>query len=66
MNNYAHQIISDDTRLQLSFSLICSNNASFPLHWHSHLEIMLIRQGYIDGFHWGTKIYPEKRRPAGD
>lgn len=47
MNNYAHQIISDDTRLQLSFSLICSNNASFPLHWHSHLEIMLIRQGYF-------------------
>lgn len=50
MNNYAHQIISDDTRLQLSFSLICSNNASFPLHWHSHLEIMLIRQGYMTAF----------------
>ncbi len=50
MNNYSHQIISDDTRLQLSFSLINSNNASFPTHWHSHLEIMLIRRGYMTAF----------------
>ena len=50
MNNYAHQIISDDTRLQLSFALINSHNASFPPHWHSHLEIMLIRKGYMTAF----------------
>lgn len=50
MNNYAHQIISDDTRLQLSFMLISSNNTSFPPHWHSHLEIMLIRKGYMTVF----------------
>ena len=50
MNNYAHQIISDDSRLQLSFMLISSSNASFPLHWHSHLEIMLIRKGYMTAF----------------
>ncbi len=50
MDNYSHQIISDDTRLQLSFMLINSNNASFPPHWHGHLEIMLIRRGYMTAF----------------
>lgn len=47
MDHYAHQIISDDTRLQLSFMLVSSNNTGFPPHWHSHLEIMLIRKGYM-------------------
>lgn len=60
MNNYAHQIISDDTRLQLSFTLISSNNASFPLHWHSHLEIMLIRRGYMTAF-IGDRKYTLKK-----
>lgn len=43
---YAHEIINDDTRLQLYFVLISSRNYYYsPPHWHGHLEIIFIQKG---------------------
>lgn len=50
MNTYSHEIINDDTRLQLYFTLITTNNYYSPLHWHEHLEILLIRSGYMTAY----------------
>ncbi len=47
MNNYAHEIINDDTRLQLYFVLISGSNHYSPPHWHGHLEIIFIQKGYM-------------------
>lgn len=47
MNNYSHEIINDDTRLQLHFLLLNSDNYYSPLHWHGHLEIIFIRRGHM-------------------
>lgn len=48
MNNYEHQIINDDTRLQLHFMLISADNDYFPLHWHGHLEIIFVLNGQMN------------------
>ncbi len=45
MEKYSHEIINDDTRLQLNFMLTESNNYYSPLHWHGHLEIIFIQKG---------------------
>lgn len=53
MEKYSHEIINDDTRLQLYFLLTKSDNHYSPLHWHGHLEIIFIQKGkmaaYING-----------------
>lgn len=50
MDNYSHEIIDDDTRLQLYFMLLTSNNHYSPLHWHGHLEIIYIQEGFMDAY----------------
>lgn len=50
MNHYSHEIINDDTRLQLHFLLVNSNNNYSPLHWHGHLEIIFIQTGYMTAY----------------
>ena len=45
-DSYAHEIINDDTRLQLHFSLIKDGHYFYsPPHWHGHLEIVYIQKG---------------------
>lgn len=45
-DSYAHEIINDDTRLQLHFSLIKDGHYFYsPPHWHGHLEIVFIQKG---------------------
>lgn len=50
MNNYSHEIINDDTRLQLRFLPITSDNDYSPLHWHGHLEIIFIQKGEMAAY----------------
>ncbi len=50
MNHYDHEIINDDTRLQLHFGLISSTNDYSPIHWHGHLEIIFISKGYMTAY----------------
>lgn len=50
MNAYSHEIINDDTRLQLYFSPVISNSLYSPLHWHGHLEIVFIQKGYMTAY----------------
>lgn len=47
MNRYEHEIISDDTGLQLTFRPVRSVNSYSPLHWHSHLEVIYLLDGYM-------------------
>lgn len=60
MNHYEHEIIADDTSLQLNFKPIRSVNGYSPLHWHSHLEVILILDGYLTAF-VSEKKYTLKR-----
>ena len=60
MNHYEHEIIADDTSLQLNFKPIRSVNGYSPLHWHSHLEVILIQDGYLIAF-VSEKKYTLKR-----
>ena len=50
MNNYSHEIINDDTRLQLHFLPVRSDNDYSPLHWHGHLEIIFIEKGEMAAY----------------
>lgn len=50
MNQYEHEIIYDDTGLRLYFAPVCSDNDYSPLHWHSHLEILFLLDGYMTVF----------------
>lgn len=50
MNGYEHEIIRDDAELSLLFQIIEAENAYTPLHWHSHLEIIFILNGYMTAF----------------
>ena len=50
MDNYSHEIINDDTRLQLNFMLTKSDNYYSPLHWHGHLEIIFIQKGKMAAY----------------
>ncbi|MBR5801050.1 MAG: helix-turn-helix transcriptional regulator [Lachnospiraceae bacterium] len=50
MNTYAHEIIHDDSSLQLLFLPVHVDNLYSPLHWHSHLEILYVRSGYMTAF----------------
>lgn len=50
MNTYSHEVINDDTRLQLYFTVITSINNYSPLHWHGHLEIIFILKGYMTAY----------------
>lgn len=50
MNSYSHEIINDDTRLQLHFLLPTSDNHYSPLHWHGHLEIIFIQKGVMTAY----------------
>lgn len=50
MNQYEHEIINDDTSLQLLFRLNYTVSGCTPLHWHSHLEIIFILSGYMTAF----------------
>lgn len=45
--HFKHEIIDDDTRLQLHFDLLHVNSEYFPLHWHGHLEIIFILKGQM-------------------
>ena len=47
MNSYSHEIINDDTRLNLRFDLIRDNRFYSPMHWHGHLEIIYPLKGYM-------------------
>ncbi len=47
MDNYSHEIINDDTRLQLFFLPVSTYSSYSPLHWHGHLEILLMQKGYM-------------------
>lgn len=50
MKIYEHEIINDDTRLQLYFFPVAANNDYSPLHWHGHLEILFILSGYMTAY----------------
>lgn len=50
MYQYEHEIINDDTSLQLLFQLVHTDNDYSPLHWHSHLEIIFVLNGYMTAF----------------
>ena len=50
MNTYSHEIIHDDSSLQLLFRQFHSDNDYSPMHWHSHLEIVFILNGYMTAF----------------
>lgn len=50
MGTYSHEIINDDTRLQLYFAMITATNEYTPLHWHGHLEIIFILKGYMTAY----------------
>ncbi|MDE6202892.1 MAG: AraC family transcriptional regulator [Lachnospiraceae bacterium] len=50
MDNYSHEIINDDTRLQLFFLPVTVDSSYSPLHWHGHLEIVLMRKGYMTAY----------------
>ncbi len=50
MEKYSHEIINDDTRLQLNFMLTKSDNYYSPLHWHGHLEIIYIQKGKMAAY----------------
>lgn len=50
MNQYEHEIIYDDSSLQLTFKPIQSVNSYTPLHWHSHLEVLFMLNGYMTAF----------------
>lgn len=50
MIQYEHEIINDDTRLQLHFLPVKANNDYSPLHWHGHLEIIFILSGYMTAY----------------
>ncbi len=50
MEKYSHEIINDDTRLQLYFLLTKSDNHYSPLHWHGHLEIIFIQKGKMAAY----------------
>lgn len=50
MEKYSHEIINDDTRLQLNFMLTKSDNYYSPLHWHGHLEIIFIQKGTMAAY----------------
>ncbi|MBO5055069.1 MAG: helix-turn-helix transcriptional regulator [Lachnospiraceae bacterium] len=60
MNRYEHEIINDDSSLRLFFRPIHTVNGYSPLHWHSHLEILLILDGYMTAF-IGEKKYTLKK-----
>lgn len=47
MYNYSHEIIRDDSRMQLYFDVAHINHLYSPLHWHSHLEIIFMMDGYM-------------------
>lgn len=47
MPNYSHEIIKDDNRMQLYFDVTHIHHLYSPLHWHSHLEIIFILEGYM-------------------
>ena len=47
MNGYSHEIIKDDDRMQLYFDVAHINHLYSPMHWHSHLEILFILEGYM-------------------
>jgi AraC-like DNA-binding protein len=47
MPNYSHEIIKDDSRMQLYFDVAHIHHLYSPLHWHSHLEIIFILEGYM-------------------
>ncbi len=50
MNTYSHEIISDNSSLQLFFEPVKCENLYSPLHWHSHLEIIYVLNGYMTAF----------------
>ena len=50
MNTYSHEIIHDDSSLQLFFEPVHLENLYSPLHWHSHLEILYVQKGYMTAF----------------
>ncbi len=50
MKTYAHEIIHDDSSLQLFFEPVQCENLYSPLHWHSHLEIIYVLDGYMTAF----------------
>lgn len=50
MHQYQHEIVKDDSRLQLYFSPMYADTFYSPLHWHSHLEILYILDGYMITF----------------
>ena len=47
MQNYAHEIIRDDSRMQLYFDVAHLHHLYSPLHWHSHLEVIFMMDGYM-------------------
>lgn len=50
MQNYEHEIIHDDSNLQLLFRPIHCANEYSPMHWHSHLEIIFLLSGYMTAY----------------
>ncbi len=50
MSIYSHEIVSDDTRLQLHIALIKDSLFYSPPHWHGHLEILFIQKGYMTAY----------------
>lgn len=50
MNTYSHEIINDDSRLQLHIAFHANSMYYSPPHWHSHLEILFIQKGYMTAY----------------
>jgi len=47
MNRYSYEIVKDDSRLKLFFQLMYAETFYSPMHWHSHLEVIFVLDGYM-------------------
>lgn len=44
---YEHETIIDDARLRMHFAIVHSDVEFTPLHWHNHIEVILMLDGVM-------------------
>lgn len=50
MEELSHEIILDNELTQVYFDSIDAENQLIPLHWHNHLEILIVQEGILYGY----------------
>ncbi len=50
MAELSHEIILDNELTQVYFDSIDAANQLIPLHWHNHLEILLVQEGTMSAY----------------